>query len=177
MVSSALPILTTSRAQLRASKKSLSVAIFIDCAAYRERFDLEFTALALSHVYGPRQRPDMAFSKLFRAALTGEKFMLYGDGRQVRERQRQPGGQHGAEGSSEPRLEHAGIAVSAHEAHELDHLHQRSRSGFGHAETIEHLARLEPPITLHGLLRDRQHGSRFLRIRAPLSEAGESERE
>jgi nucleoside-diphosphate-sugar epimerase len=36
-------------------------------------------------VYGPRQRPDMAFHKLLRATLTGEPFHLFGDGRQTRD--------------------------------------------------------------------------------------------
>jgi UDP-glucose 4-epimerase len=36
-------------------------------------------------VYGPRQRPDMAFNRLARAALTGSEFPLYGDGGQRRD--------------------------------------------------------------------------------------------
>lgn len=36
-------------------------------------------------VYGPRQRPDMAFSRIVGAALGGPAFPLRGDGRQVRE--------------------------------------------------------------------------------------------
>jgi len=36
-------------------------------------------------VYGPRQRPDMAFTKAINAALVGEEFTLYGDGRQTRD--------------------------------------------------------------------------------------------
>jgi nucleoside-diphosphate-sugar epimerase len=36
-------------------------------------------------VYGPRQRPDMAFSRFFEAALDGCPLTVLGDGRQVRE--------------------------------------------------------------------------------------------
>ena len=36
-------------------------------------------------VYGPRQRPDMAFSRFISRALTGRPLVVRGDGRQVRE--------------------------------------------------------------------------------------------
>jgi UDP-glucuronate 4-epimerase len=36
-------------------------------------------------VYGPRQRPDMAFSRFLRRALAGEPLQILGDGRQCRE--------------------------------------------------------------------------------------------
>lgn len=36
-------------------------------------------------VYGPRQRPDMAFSKLINASLCGEIFQLHGEGSQIRD--------------------------------------------------------------------------------------------
>ena len=36
-------------------------------------------------VYGPRQRPDMAFSKLINASLCGETFQLHGEGSQIRD--------------------------------------------------------------------------------------------
>jgi UDP-glucuronate 4-epimerase len=35
-------------------------------------------------VYGPRQRPDMAFDRLIRAAMSGEPFTVFGDGSQAR---------------------------------------------------------------------------------------------
>jgi nucleoside-diphosphate-sugar epimerase len=55
------------------------------CELYRTTSEVPTASLRLFTVYGPRQRPDMAFSKLFRAALTGDKFLLYGDGRQSRD--------------------------------------------------------------------------------------------
>ena len=36
-------------------------------------------------VFGPRQRPDMAFNRFIRAALKGEEITLYGDGEQSRD--------------------------------------------------------------------------------------------
>lgn len=54
------------------------------CGAYAENFDLPTVSLRLFTVYGPGQRPDMAFSRLIEAALTGTTFPVYGDGRQVR---------------------------------------------------------------------------------------------
>src|SRR5829696_3607915 len=55
------------------------------CEAYRRSFRIPVVTLRLFTVYGPRQRPDMAFSRLIRAALSGEPFELYGDGRQTRD--------------------------------------------------------------------------------------------
>jgi nucleoside-diphosphate-sugar epimerase len=55
------------------------------CEAYRRSFGVPVATLRLFTVYGPRQRPDMAFSRLVRAALSGEPFEVYGDGRQTRD--------------------------------------------------------------------------------------------
>jgi nucleoside-diphosphate-sugar epimerase len=52
---------------------------------YRKSFGIPAVSLRLFTVYGPRQRPDMAFARLVRAALTGEPFTLYGDGEQTRD--------------------------------------------------------------------------------------------
>jgi nucleoside-diphosphate-sugar epimerase len=55
------------------------------CETYRKSFGVPTVSLRLFTVYGPRQRPDMAFSRLVRAALAGEPFEVYGDGRQTRD--------------------------------------------------------------------------------------------
>ena len=55
------------------------------CETYRKSFGVPVVSLRLFSVYGPRQRPDMAFSRLVRAALSGEPFEVYGDGRQTRD--------------------------------------------------------------------------------------------
>jgi nucleoside-diphosphate-sugar epimerase len=43
------------------------------------------TAVRYFTVYGPRQRPDMAFHRFFRAALEGDPIVIYGDGTQTRD--------------------------------------------------------------------------------------------
>jgi nucleoside-diphosphate-sugar epimerase len=49
--------------------------------------DLGIPVVALRYftVYGPRQRPDMAFHRFCRALLRGEEITVYGDGRQSRD--------------------------------------------------------------------------------------------
>ena len=48
--------------------------------AYERAFGLEVVTLRYFTLYGPRQRPDMAFSKLISALLEDRVFELYGDG-------------------------------------------------------------------------------------------------
>jgi nucleoside-diphosphate-sugar epimerase len=55
------------------------------CSVYAKQGCMEVITLRLFTVYGPRQRPDMAFHRLIQAALTGSKFVLFGDGRQQRD--------------------------------------------------------------------------------------------
>lgn len=43
------------------------------------------TALRYFSVYGPRQRPDMAFRRFCEAVVAGEPLALFGDGRQTRD--------------------------------------------------------------------------------------------
>ncbi|CAM3177940.1 nucleoside-diphosphate-sugar epimerase [Williamsia muralis] len=52
---------------------------------YAENFGLHSTSLRYFTVYGPRQRPDMAFTKFIESAQSGEELTLYGDGTQVRD--------------------------------------------------------------------------------------------
>jgi UDP-glucuronate 4-epimerase len=49
------------------------------------RHGLDLVTLRYFTVYGPRQRPDMAFARFVRAALRGEEMPLLGDGRQTRD--------------------------------------------------------------------------------------------
>ncbi len=53
--------------------------------AYSANFGLRSVCLRYFTVYGPRQRPDMAFNRLIRSALTNEPFVLNGDGSQIRD--------------------------------------------------------------------------------------------
>jgi UDP-glucose 4-epimerase len=55
------------------------------CWAYAAQSGIPVIALRLFTVYGPRQRPDMAFHRLIHAALTRTEFVLYGDGDQRRD--------------------------------------------------------------------------------------------
>ena len=52
---------------------------------YGRNFGLPVSALRYFTVYGPRQRPDMAFHRFCRAMLRGEEIAVYGDGRQSRD--------------------------------------------------------------------------------------------
>lgn len=55
------------------------------CELYRKAFGVPALSLRLFTVYGPRQRPDMAFARLIDAALSRCPFELYGDGEQTRD--------------------------------------------------------------------------------------------
>jgi UDP-glucose 4-epimerase len=55
------------------------------CALYAENFDVPSSSLRYFTVYGPRQRPDMAFRKFLEAARRGEPWRIYGDGEQTRD--------------------------------------------------------------------------------------------
>ena len=52
---------------------------------YGKNWGLPTVALRYFTVYGPGQRPDMAFHRLIESALYGSVFPLYGDGLQVRD--------------------------------------------------------------------------------------------
>jgi UDP-glucose 4-epimerase len=52
---------------------------------YHQNFGVPFVSLRYFTVYGPRQRPDMAFHKFFKAVLQDEAIPVYGDGKQTRD--------------------------------------------------------------------------------------------
>jgi nucleoside-diphosphate-sugar epimerase len=52
--------------------------------AYAKGFGLDVVTLRYFTVYGPRQRPDMAFARILDALRDGTPFELYGDGSQSR---------------------------------------------------------------------------------------------
>ena len=54
-------------------------------ATYYRCFGVPVVGLRYFTAYGPRQRPDMAFSRFLRAILHGEPLTLLGDGTQVRD--------------------------------------------------------------------------------------------
>jgi UDP-glucuronate 4-epimerase len=55
------------------------------CALYHANDGLATVALRYFSVYGPRQRPDMAFNRFCRAALRGDSLTVFGDGEQTRD--------------------------------------------------------------------------------------------
>ncbi len=54
------------------------------CRAYEANYQVPITILRYFSVYGPRQRPDMAYNILIRSLLNGAPFVMYGDGEQTR---------------------------------------------------------------------------------------------
>jgi UDP-glucuronate 4-epimerase len=55
------------------------------CSIYRQNLGLDAVVLRYFSVYGPRQRPDMAFTRFCQAALNGRPIEIYGDGTQTRD--------------------------------------------------------------------------------------------
>ncbi|BAH56178.1 NAD-dependent epimerase/dehydratase family protein [Rhodococcus opacus] len=55
------------------------------CSLYGENFGIPTVSLRYFTVYGPGQRPDMAFTRFFRAVLQGDSIEVYGTGDQIRD--------------------------------------------------------------------------------------------
>lgn len=55
------------------------------CLLYWKNYQIPVINLRYFTVYGPRQRPDMAFNLFIRALLKDEEITLYGDGEQTRD--------------------------------------------------------------------------------------------
>jgi nucleoside-diphosphate-sugar epimerase len=55
------------------------------CHLYREAFRVDSVMLRYFTIFGPRQRPDMLFSRLISSALDGRPLTIIGDGRQSRD--------------------------------------------------------------------------------------------
>ncbi len=55
------------------------------CGVYANAFGVPAVSLRYFTVYGPRQRPDMAFNRFVRAMVEGDQIELYGDGEQTRD--------------------------------------------------------------------------------------------
>ncbi|MGB3558066.1 MAG: NAD-dependent epimerase/dehydratase family protein [Geitlerinemataceae cyanobacterium] len=55
------------------------------CLLYFKNFGVPVVGLRYFTVYGPRQRPDMAFHRFFKAVLQDEAIDIYGDGQQTRD--------------------------------------------------------------------------------------------
>jgi nucleoside-diphosphate-sugar epimerase len=55
------------------------------CLSYCRTFNVPAIVLRYFTVYGPRQRPDMAFSRFIAALAAGKPISVYGDGTQTRD--------------------------------------------------------------------------------------------
>lgn len=55
------------------------------CRLYHANHGIETVSLRYFTVYGPRQRPDMAFNAFSRAAIEGRPIEVFGDGHQTRD--------------------------------------------------------------------------------------------
>jgi nucleoside-diphosphate-sugar epimerase len=55
------------------------------CNLYHANHGVPCVSLRYFTVYGPRQRPDMAFNRFLQAAITSQPITLYGDGEQTRD--------------------------------------------------------------------------------------------
>ncbi|XZF15895.1 NAD-dependent epimerase/dehydratase family protein [Chitinophagaceae bacterium MMS25-I14] len=55
------------------------------CNIYHHTFHVPVISLRFFSVYGPKQRPDMAFHKFIRAAINEDKIIINGDGTQCRD--------------------------------------------------------------------------------------------
>ncbi len=55
------------------------------CGLYHKNFGVDTVSLRYFTVYGPRQRPDMAFHRFIRALIEGGTIKLFGDGGQSRD--------------------------------------------------------------------------------------------
>lgn len=55
------------------------------CHTYASSYAIPVVSLRYFTVYGPRQRPDMAFHRFMRSMVKDEEIEVYGDGRQTRD--------------------------------------------------------------------------------------------
>ncbi|WP_347550686.1 NAD-dependent epimerase/dehydratase family protein [Pseudalkalibacillus hwajinpoensis] len=55
------------------------------CNVYHQYFDIPVVILRYFTVYGPRQRPDMAFHRFIKQLILGKPLTIFGDGQQSRD--------------------------------------------------------------------------------------------
>src|SRR5258708_39489555 len=55
------------------------------CTLYHRNFGLPTVSLRYFSVYGPRQRPDMAFHRFCKSIVEHQPLHIYGDGHQTRD--------------------------------------------------------------------------------------------
>jgi nucleoside-diphosphate-sugar epimerase len=55
------------------------------CQLYHINYDVDVISLRYFTVFGPRQRPDMAFHRFFRSIIKGQEIRIFGTGEQTRD--------------------------------------------------------------------------------------------
>jgi UDP-glucose 4-epimerase len=80
-----MPLVETVRPEPRSPYGVTKLAGEHLCGLYHANYGLDTAALRFFTVYGPRQRPDMAFNKFIRALLENREIVIYGDGTQTRD--------------------------------------------------------------------------------------------
>ena len=80
-----LPLKETARPQPVSPYGVTKLAAEHLCYLYYVNYGVPTVSLRYFTVYGPRQRPDMAFNKFTKAALTGREIVVFGDGEQTRD--------------------------------------------------------------------------------------------
>jgi UDP-glucose 4-epimerase len=80
-----LPARETNRLRPRSPYGVSKLACEALADLYRANFGVDAIGLRFFTVYGPRQRPDMAFHRFIRALFRGEEIEVFGDGRQSRD--------------------------------------------------------------------------------------------
>jgi UDP-glucose 4-epimerase len=79
------PTLETDRPQPLSPYGVTKLAAEHLCHLYAKSYGVPACSLRYFSVYGPRQRPDMAFHRFIRAAVSGEPVPIFGDGLQTRD--------------------------------------------------------------------------------------------
>jgi nucleoside-diphosphate-sugar epimerase len=132
---------------------------------YWRNFGVPSVCLRYFTVYGPRQRPDMAFNRLISCALTGRPFEIFGDGEQTRDftfvtdavagtiaaaQCGRPGATYNIGGGSRRSMNSALRTLEELTGRPIDRVHRERQSGDAHDTAADiSLARA-------GLLRDPQ---------------------
>jgi len=80
-----LPAKETSQCRPRSPYGVTKLACEALADLYRANHGVTAVGLRYFTVYGPRQRPDMAFHRFIRSLLTGDEIVIYGDGKQTRD--------------------------------------------------------------------------------------------
>lgn len=80
-----LPLRETARPQPVSPYGVSKLAAEHLCHLYHINYGVPTVSLRYFTVYGPRQRPDMAFHRFIKAALLGKEVIVFGDGEQSRD--------------------------------------------------------------------------------------------